>query len=212
MWQSRRRAISIIGVSLIAIPGCATNDNADGTLNYRGFVVDMTAARNAPNFAAIESSLKHQLDIVADCGAQSTIIDFFRGRRLMLVYGLQGQRGRFIPNHGIDIEAAVLPPQQPIILNELLQAYHFLVLPGGFENPDVMTFYNRAIEYHFYPAIEVHDGVRVPTFLLTDVRTFFAVTASAFLAGSVDREPYSRQRLKMLQPVYYEWLQRQFGV
>lgn len=104
--------------------------------------------------------MKHQLDIVADCGAEQEIIDFFRGRRIALVHGLGGTPGRFIPNHGVDIEAVVLPQQRPIILHELLHAYHYF-MPNS-KKADVERFYDRAKNGHFYPASEIHDGLRGP--------------------------------------------------
>jgi hypothetical protein len=59
-------------------------------------------------------------------------------------------------------------------------------------------FYNRAKDDHLYPASETHSGNSVSTYLLTNEREFFAVTASLYLWGNVDREPYNRERLTML--------------
>jgi hypothetical protein len=48
--------------------------------------------------------------------------------------------------------------------------------------------------------------------MLTNECEFFAVTASLYLWGNVDREPYNRERLRVRQPCYYEWLGREFGI
>jgi hypothetical protein len=41
---------------------------------------------------------------------------------------------------------------------------------------------------------------------------FFAVTASLYLWGNVDRPPNTRAVLRARQPVYYRWLGDEFGV
>jgi hypothetical protein len=210
--ESRRRFIAIAMAAPLAGPAFAAGDAGDGKLEYRGFVVDLSAVAGAANVEAIEASVRHQIDIVADCGARPGIIDFFRGRRIALARGLPEPPGRFIPNHGVDIEAGLMPEQEPIILHELLHAYHYYVLPGGFQNPDVLGYYNHAKDSQLYPATERHKGRPAPTYILTSHQEFFAVTASLYLWGQVDREPYNRARLKSLQPFYYEWLGRQFGV
>jgi hypothetical protein len=47
---------------------------------------------------------------------------------------------------------------------------------------------------------------------LKNVQEFFAVTASLYLWGNVDRPPHDRKTLHDKQPVYYQWLGDQFGV
>jgi hypothetical protein len=51
----------------------AQGSNRDGKFSYRGFTVDMSGAGDPPNPAAVEASLKHQIDIVADCGVSPTV-------------------------------------------------------------------------------------------------------------------------------------------
>lgn len=213
MWKSIWRVISIASLTLFAVPALAANNVAGGKLNYRGFVVDMSAVRSAANFAAIESSVKHQIDIVADCGAKPEILSFFREQEITLKPGANDGGGSFNSKiKGVSINTVVQPQEKPILLHEMLHAYHYYKLPDGMKNTDVLRFYNRAKDGQFYPANETHNERRVPTYLLTNEREFFAVTASLYLWGNVDREPYNRGRLKTLQPIYYEWLGRQFGV
>jgi hypothetical protein len=191
----------------------ASISNGHAKFNYRGFIVDMSAVQNSTNFSAIEGSIKQQIDIVADCGAKPEILNFFRTQEIEVKTTAGDSGGHFSTgSKGITVAAAVLPKEKPIVLHELLHAYHFYVLPNGTRNADVLLYYNRAKDGHFYPATETHNGQRVPTYLLTNEREFFAVTASLYLWGNVDREPYNRERLKALQPIYYEWLGRQLGV
>jgi len=171
-----------------------------GTFVYRGFAVDVSAV---PNFATIKKSIEHQIDIVADCAAKSKVMSFFRGQKISLETNLANEGGIFDPNRGVVIDAVVQPPQRPILLHELLHAFHAYMLPRGINNPDVLLYYSRAEDYRLYPANE---------YVLSNAKEFFAVTASLYLWGNVDREPHTRKRLKAQQPFYYEWLGQLFGV
>jgi hypothetical protein len=50
------------------------------------------------------------------------------------------QRGLY----GIDLRVKALASDKPIILHELLHAYHDRMLPGGFGNTDVAQFFVSA--------------------------------------------------------------------
>jgi hypothetical protein len=206
-----RRAFLACAGAIVAM--AASTKITHAKFNYRGFIVDMSAVQDSLNFSAVESSIKHQIDIVADCGAKPEILNFFRTQEIGVKTSAGDGGGHFSAgSKGITVAAVVHPQEKPIVLHELLHAYHFYVLPDGTRNADVLLYYNRAKDGHFYPATETHNGQRVSTYLLTNEREFFAVTASLYLWGNVDREPYNRERLKTLQPIYYEWLGHQFGV
>jgi len=96
-----------------------------------------------------------------------------------------------------------VPPEQPVVLHELLHAYHFHMLPGGFHNPDVLRYYQNAIRGQRY---------KPGAYVLKNPLEFFAVTASLYLWGHVDREPFTRENLREQQPIYYAWLGALFGV
>jgi hypothetical protein len=179
--------------------------NPDELGFYRGFSIDFSAVRRASDFATVEASVQHQIDIVADSGAALEIMRFFRSREIVLKPGLERTHGGFNGSNvsRVLIEDKAQPPQQPIVLHELLHAYHFAVMPGGFRNPDVLTFYDRAKSNQLYPANE---------YVLRNPQEFFAVTGSLYLWGHVDRAPSTREKLKAAQPTYYGWLARLFGV
>jgi hypothetical protein len=186
----------------LAQPAAAASDFVNGTLVYKGITVDVTLAENAPNRAAIEESLKKQIDIVDGCGAKPEIMAFFRGHKLKLKFG-HGDGGGHFSAAGIEIEAAPQPPEKPIVLHELLHALHAQYLPNGIRNADVLRFYNNALRGKLYPAGE---------YVLKNDKEFFAVTASLYLWGFVARPPNDRETLRAKQPRYYEWLAQLFGV
>jgi hypothetical protein len=97
----------------------------------------------------------HQLDIVADSAVKPEIDKFFRTQRIAV---RPGARNEFDPEIGIEIDAVVMPPQRPIVLHELLHAFHAYRLPGGVNNPDVLLYYDRARNFQLYPAN--FDGMR----------------------------------------------------
>jgi hypothetical protein len=175
----------------------------DGPLVYRGFTADISAIGNFPRRAEIEKSLIHQLDIVADCGARHDVLAFFRAQQIVLKSGMGDVGAEFAPDSRVIIDAVPEPPEQPIVLHELLHAYHARVLPDGIRNADVLTYYHHAKEAALYP---------LDAYLLKNQSEFFAVTASLYLWGHVDREPFTRENLRAKQPYYYAWLGNLFGV
>ena len=162
-------AAAVAAMPLLDAPVLAQSGGG-ATFAYRGFTVDMSAAQDAPNLRAVEASLRHQIDIVADCGAEPRIFDFFKSQEIFVKPGQGDGGGRFSANSkGVSVDVAVDAPEKPVVLHELLHAYHWRVLPEGFRDPDVLRFYGRAKEGEFYP---------VDSYVLKNVQEFFAVTAS----------------------------------
>jgi hypothetical protein len=170
--------------------------SAPGVLAYRGFTVDAAVIEHD---AGARAAVEHQLDVVADCGVRADVLAFFRAQRILV---RPGARDHFSRAGGIEIDVR-LPPQQPIVLHELLHAYHAFVLPQGARNADVLGFYAEARNGGVYPA---------GSYVLRNPMEFFAVTASLYLSGHVDRPPFDRETLRARQPRYYAWLGQLFGV
>ena len=196
---------AVVAMSLVDTPAFAQSGGAaTGKSVYRGFTVDSSAVQDVPNFKAIEASLKHQIDIVADCGASAPILAFFESQQIVVKQGQGDGGGHFSSNsEGVTVDAAVQAPEKPVILHELLHAYHFRVLPGALQNPDVLRFFENAKRGELYPP---------DSYVLKNVQEFFAVTASLYLWGNVDRPPHNRENLREKQPFYYKWLGQLFGV
>jgi hypothetical protein len=200
-----RRGLLFAGAATAMLLGngliCA---QASGTFMYRGFSLDISAATDVPDLRALETSLKHQIDIVADSGVRPTIMSFFKSQEIVVKSGQGDGGGHFsADSKGITVDAAVQAPEKPVTLHELLHAYHFRVLPGALQNPDLLRFYNNAKEGEIYPP---------DSYVLKNVQEFFAVTGSLYLWGNVDRPPHNRATLRDKQPVYYKWLGQLFGV
>jgi len=136
----------------------------------------------------------------ADCGAKPEIVAFFRRQAIALTPGVQHHFG---PRVGVVINPARLPPQQPVILHELLHAYQSFVLPDGPRNADVLKYYGEARDGQLYPR---------GSYVLTNQMEFFAVTGSLYLWGHTDVPPGTRDTLRSRQPAYTAWLADLFGV
>jgi len=92
--------------------------------------------------------------------------------------------------------------QEPLILHELLHAYHARMMPAGVRDAKVQGYYDLAKSQQLYPD---------DAYVVTNEREFFAVTASVFLYGKADKDPFTRAKMKEKQPDYYRYLVWLFG-
>lgn len=93
--------------------------------------------------------------------------------------------------------------EDPVILHELLHAYHNKLMGGGLENLGIKAMYAQAVSKNVFPKEE---------YAMTNPQEFFAVTASVFLAGKGTlSEPHTRAQLKEKLPKYYKFLVELFG-
>ena len=93
--------------------------------------------------------------------------------------------------------------EDPVILHELLHAYHNKLMAGGLENLGVKAWHAEAVSKNVFPKEE---------YAMANPQEFFAVTASVFLADKESiHEPHSRARLKEKLPKYYKYLVELFG-
>ena len=93
--------------------------------------------------------------------------------------------------------------EDPIVLHELLHAYHAKLMPNGYDNKGIKGFFGYAKAKSLLPK---------DTYALKNDREFFAVTASIFLAGKeLVHDPKTRAELKEKMPDYYKFLVELFG-
>jgi hypothetical protein len=93
--------------------------------------------------------------------------------------------------------------EDPVMLHELLHAYHAKLMGGGLENLGIKAMYAQAVSKNALPKEE---------YAMSNPQEFFAVTASVFLAGKESiHEPKTRAVLKEKMPKYYKFLVELFG-
>jgi hypothetical protein len=167
-------------------------------LEYLGYRIDLHKVAQRDDLAAIVDSIKHQIDLVDRLDIKPSIKEFFRSIPIKVEPGL-GEEGHYSAQ-GLRIAPRTDIHDQPILLHEYLHAFH-QKLPGGFQNRDIMTFYQRAKAGGFYPS---------DAYVLKNPLEFFAMTASAYLHGTVKRPPFSRANVLARQPVYSRYLDQVF--
>jgi hypothetical protein len=170
-------------------------------IDYRGWHADLTGARGTLPDQKMIVAIKRQIDMVEQVRLKPQVIAFMRTIKIWA----QPKQTTTGPGHysratGIDLRMPLLDPDKPILLHELLHAYHHQQLPEGFDNADVEKFYERARSAGWPPE----------SYMMSNHREFFATTASVYLFGNIPRPPESRKELRTKQPQYYQWLANLF--
>ena len=193
-------ALALHGGPARAAPA-ETHRFGDGSETYRGYHIEM--ARDVPNaeIGQLQQAAEHQVDLVEATHLDPGIKDFLRGFPVVVQSGT-GEGSHYSGGDSVTIAVDDPKDDRPILLHEYMHVYHFRRLPGGQDNPDILTFYRRAKRGSFYPA---------DAYLLSNPGEFFAMTASTFLHGRLAREPFTREELRRKQPVYYGYLKGLFG-
>jgi hypothetical protein len=163
---------------------------------YRGWWVDTSRLAGRRPSERMIIAIQRQLDIVADAGLRDEVVDAMRSIPLWAdPMRLQGGAARYCRATGVDFHVLELDPRRPILLHEFLHALHDQRF--GFDHPEIIHFYNAAV---------VAGRWTRDAYMFSSHREFFAVTASAYLFGQIERPPFSRDRLMRAQPQYCAWL------
>lgn len=166
---------------------------------YHGWHIDLTGARGREADAKMIDAVKQQLDIVEGVRLKPQVLQFMRTIRIWANPN-GSSPGHYAGATGVDLRVRALAPEKPIILHELLHAYHGQQLPGGFNNPAIESFFQRAGTV----------GWPAGSHMLANNREFFATTASTYLFGDIQQPPGSRSEIRARQPRYYQWLAQLF--
>jgi hypothetical protein len=175
-------------------------------IDYQGMQVDIGAIHDAANRDAIVAALHRQIDIVDSSGLDAATLAFLKSvpvRLRVAAGGGGGNPGAYSSeSRSIVLDGQVYPASHPILLHELMHAWHDQRVAGGMQNAEILKLYQQA-----------RDGGKFPTgsYMLANVREYFAMMASVYLYGSAARDPLTRDRIRQLQPDCYAWLERTFG-
>ena len=174
-------------------------------LAYKGFTIDTTAVGSMDGRDAFLEALRQQIDIVDAVELKTAAKQFLRSVRLDVILINQGPSrdvASYFGDRRIVIRSYLQRGENPILLHELLHAYHDQKLQGGFDNPDIERLYRQA---------KAREVFAADAYVLSNVREYFAMMASVYLNGSAGREPFTRENIRVTQPDCYEWLEREFG-
>lgn len=194
---------------LLITPGLlmAFPSHLDAEMAYNGFTVHEEECSGLPQLDAMVAQSQQQIDIAASVGESPELLRFFQGLRISLkptqVPG--GTPGLYLgaPTREVDIYPRILVTgHKPVLLHEMLHAYHDQKLPDGFRNAEILKYYLTAKSRHLF------DG---QSHMMSNEREFFACAATTYLFGITAQEPFTRERLKECDPEFYSYLQSLFG-
>lgn len=200
--QTRTRLCLTLALLLAAPFACAD-------IEYHGFAIDdhlLDSGQKASFAAEPAASVIEQLNIVEAAGLPPAILEFFKKTRIVIDPAIRGNPGMFSERDGegaVRIQPIVFPANRPIMLHELLHAYHFYVL--SLKNPAIRDGYDAASRAGTYPAKyqQAH--------FLQNAKEYFAVTSTIYLFGKIQQPPFTCAILAKSDPAYMAFLEKTFG-
>jgi len=192
----------------LALAGWALTSAAPAAQVFRGFIVEDSAVRKLPDLDAVLAATKEQIDIVHAVGLPPDVLTFVESVKFELVPagtfksptpGLYAGKG----DGSVKVTAAIAKTgHKPVLLHELMHAYHDQRIEHGFRNPTILGYYKSAQALTAYAA---------KSHMMSNEKEFFACAATAYLFGVTAQEPFSREKIREAQPNLYEYLQKLFG-
>jgi hypothetical protein len=177
--------------------------SASAAPSYHGFAIDQSARPMAP---AALASLNAQLDMVEAAGLPPAVLAALKSTPIIVDPDLRGNPGIFAVRNGagaVYVQPLSFPANKPILLHELLHAYHFGTL--GLNRPEIIQTYQRVRDSDLFP-----PQFRSAHFL-ENGKEFFAVTGTLYLFGDIQQPPFSCTALAKLGDDYLAFLAAQFG-
>lgn len=175
---------------------------------YRGFTIDESRVRNLPNLEEIRTATREQIDIVCAVGLPANVLKFFQGVPFVFLPadavpsrspGLYSAQDR-----SVKVTARILTiGRRPVLLHELLHAYHDQKLPQGFKNAAILRYFKEANG--------LANGFAAKSHMMRNPNEFFACAATTYLFGVTAQEPFKRETIKERQPELFAHLQEMFG-
>ena len=103
-----------------------------------------------------------------------------------------------------------------LVLHELAHAYHDQVVPGGYQNPDILAAYRQAKAAGTYDAVKRWTGekyIETPTkaYAMTNQMEYFAEVTEAYFDRN-DMEPFNLTELKAKDPAVVPVLEKVWGL
>lgn len=178
---------------------------AHADIDYHGFKID-DRQLPADQRAAFTAAIEEQLDIVEKAGVPPAMLAFFQQTRIEVDTAIKGNPGVFRVDRGagaVFVRPEPFPANKPILLHELLHAYHFNVL--GLRNGAIVQGFDAASAAGVYP----------PAFqrahFLENPKEYFAVTGTIYLVGTIQQPPFNCAVLAKNDPAYLAFLAATFG-
>jgi hypothetical protein len=198
------RSIAVLSVIAGMWAGSALAAEQTEAMPLRGFSVEYGQV-GAAKLQRMQSTLERQIEIVEQSGVPAGTLEFFRSIPVVMVKHLDtgfGHAGMKDGRQIVELEAEKLPEDRPILLHELLHAYHGVKLGP---TPMIRDSYQQAVQKGLYKQY-------AKAHFLENPREFFAVIGSIFLYGrKIDQPPFDCELPARYQPQFIAFLTEQFG-
>ena len=189
-----RRFILLATLSLLACNQAAVARDAY-VFDYHGWHIDASKVSDQPR-EAVTTAIQKQLDAIETLGIAQDIVGFMRSVPLRADASHDGAPAHYDRAKGVDFRLDALDPKKPILLHELLRAFQEQKLKAN-DNTIIANAYQESRDSGVWPA-------NAP--MLKSAPDFFAATATVYLFGTIDTEPFTQGRLHEVQPEYWKWL------
>lgn len=181
----------------VAVAGVAHAGDTAPTFTHQGHAVDLSAVPQ-PERPALAASIRRQIELVQGLAIRDDIKVWFASIPVIVDPDLN-QPGRYAGGR-LTLRDRTSPPDNPVLLHELLHAYMDVRLP---RDGRLRRFYMQAQASGAWPA---------DAYMLSNINEFFAMTGSVTLWGQAARPPFTRERLRATLPDCYDWLAGEFGL
>ncbi|MFT3870593.1 MAG: hypothetical protein QM715_19255 [Nibricoccus sp.] len=187
--------------------GAGSLRGAPAKITYRGFTIDESRLQTSPDLEAIHQAIQQQIDIVLEVGLPKEIEAFLQEVPFVLIPAEDIPRGTpGLYERGsktVKVTSRIVSTgNKPVLLHELLHAYHHQRVPQGFQNAEIIRFYDKA---------KIAGNFSEKSHMMQNPNEYFACAGTTYLFGETAQEPFSRDKLKTAAPDYFAFLVRLFG-
>ena len=103
-----------------------------------------------------------------------------------------------------------------VVLHELAHAYHDKVVPGGYQNRDILGAYQKARASGSYDAVKRWTGEKfvdkpVKAYAMNNQMEYFAESTESYFDRN-DFEPFDRTELQAKDPAMLKVVEKAWGI
>jgi hypothetical protein len=189
-----RRIALLAALSLLACsPAMAARDSY--VFDYHGWLIDASKVSDQPRDAVV-TAVQKQIDGIETLGIAQDIVSFMRTVPLRASAAHDGAPAHYDRATGVEFRLDALDPKKPVVLHEMLRAFLEQKLKAS-DNTIIANAYQASRDSGVWPT-------SAP--MLRSATDFFTATATVYLFGTTDTEPFTQARLHEVQPEYWKWL------
>jgi hypothetical protein len=173
-------------------------------LHYKGFSIDFQEGADS---SSMETELREQIDMVSSVEVSKEVMDFFHTVPIKVVpfsdrFGFE--LGFYsVADKDIQFSTSLIGiGHKPILIHELLHAFHMQRIDGNIYNPTIIKFYHQAKSLGIYSP---------SSHMMLNNWEFFACSGTTYLFGETAQEPFFRDKVRMSQPEWFEYMKTLFG-